>query len=167
MYMRMIRTLCSRYVCTWYQPAEIYTYVRYVPPVDAHVWRQLHLSAVARCSDSYCIFRSCNTSDLLCQTLASRQRFEMRRQTRGSLTWVYLPESTWTPPVKHTADYLALRAYIQKRPRLAERPKSNRKNKTQTGIGQCCIWALYRDTLFVGGFKMNSIHAANYKWCQS
>ena len=46
-----------RYVCTWYQPAEIYTYVRYVPPVDAHVWRQLHLSAVARCSDSYCIFR--------------------------------------------------------------------------------------------------------------
>ena len=25
----MIRTLCSRYVCTWYQPAEIYTwYVR-------------------------------------------------------------------------------------------------------------------------------------------
>ena len=27
-----------------------------VPPVDAHVWRQLHLSAVARCSDSYCIF---------------------------------------------------------------------------------------------------------------
>ena len=35
--------LCTRYVCTWYQPAEIYTYVRYVPPVDAqqwHVWRQ-------------------------------------------------------------------------------------------------------------------------------
>ena len=35
--------LCTRYVCTWYQPAEIYTYVRgdthdtYVPPVDAHV----------------------------------------------------------------------------------------------------------------------------------
>ena len=28
-----------------------------VPPVDAHVWWQLHLSAVARCSDSYCIFR--------------------------------------------------------------------------------------------------------------
>ena len=27
-----------------------------VPPVDAHVRRQLHLSAVARCSDSYCIF---------------------------------------------------------------------------------------------------------------
>ena len=27
-----------------------------VPPVDAHVWRQLHLSAVACCSDSYCIF---------------------------------------------------------------------------------------------------------------
>ena len=27
-----------------------------VPPVDAHVWRQLHLSAVARCSDSYCVF---------------------------------------------------------------------------------------------------------------
>ena len=26
-----------------------------VPPVDAQVWRQLHLSAVARCSDSYCI----------------------------------------------------------------------------------------------------------------
>ena len=25
-------------------------------PVDAHVWRQLYLSAVARCSDSYCIF---------------------------------------------------------------------------------------------------------------
>ena len=25
-----------------------------VPPVDAHVWRQLHVSAVARCSDSYC-----------------------------------------------------------------------------------------------------------------
>ena len=55
-YIRMIRTLCSRYVCTWYQPAEINTYVRYVPPVDAHVWRQLHVSAVARCSDSYCIF---------------------------------------------------------------------------------------------------------------
>ena len=54
--------LCTRYVCTWHQPAEIYTYVRggthdtYVPPVDAHVWRQLHLSVVARCSDSYCIF---------------------------------------------------------------------------------------------------------------
>ena len=51
--------LCTRYVCTWYQPPEIYTYVRYVPdtyvpgisrqksictyqvryapPVDAHV----------------------------------------------------------------------------------------------------------------------------------
>ena len=48
------------YVPDTYQPAEIYTYVRggthdtYVPPVDAHVWRQLHLSAVARCSDSYC-----------------------------------------------------------------------------------------------------------------
>ena len=27
-----------------------------VQPVDAHVWRQLHLSAVARFSDSYCIF---------------------------------------------------------------------------------------------------------------
>ena len=27
-----------------------------VPPVDAHVWRHLYLSAVARCSDSYCIF---------------------------------------------------------------------------------------------------------------
>ena len=25
-----------------------------VPPVDAHIWRQLHVSAVARCSDSYC-----------------------------------------------------------------------------------------------------------------
>ena len=48
-----VRTLCSRNVCTRYQPEEIYTYVRYVPPVDAHVWRQLHLSAVARCSDSY------------------------------------------------------------------------------------------------------------------
>ena len=55
--------LCSRYVCTWYQPA---TQIRMyqvpgisrqmnVPPVDAHVWRQLHVSAVARCSDSYCI----------------------------------------------------------------------------------------------------------------
>ena len=33
------------------------THDTYVPPVDAHVWRQLHLSAVARCSDSYCIFR--------------------------------------------------------------------------------------------------------------
>ena len=53
-----VRTLCSRNVCTRYQPEEIYTYryVRYVPPVDAHVSRQLHLSAVARCSDSYCIF---------------------------------------------------------------------------------------------------------------
>ena len=30
-----------------------------VPPVDAHVWRQLHLSPVARCSDSYCIFWHC------------------------------------------------------------------------------------------------------------
>ena len=29
--------LCTRYVCTWYQPAEIYTYVRYVPPVDARL----------------------------------------------------------------------------------------------------------------------------------
>ena len=35
--------LCTRCVCTWYQPAEIYTYARggthntYVPPVDAHV----------------------------------------------------------------------------------------------------------------------------------
>ena len=27
-----------------------------VPPVDAHVWRQLYRSAVARFSDSYCIF---------------------------------------------------------------------------------------------------------------
>ena len=27
-----------------------------VQPVDAHVWRQLHLSAVALFSDSYCIF---------------------------------------------------------------------------------------------------------------
>ena len=27
-----------------------------VQPVDAHVWRQLHLSAVARFSDSYCVF---------------------------------------------------------------------------------------------------------------
>ena len=27
-----------------------------VPPVNAHVWRQLHLSAVDRCSDSCCIF---------------------------------------------------------------------------------------------------------------
>ena len=32
-----VRTLCSRYVGTWYHPAEIYTYVLYVPPVDAHV----------------------------------------------------------------------------------------------------------------------------------
>ena len=32
------------------------THDTYVPPVDAHVWRQLHVSAVARCSDSYCIF---------------------------------------------------------------------------------------------------------------
>ena len=66
--------LCTRYVCTWYQPAEIYTYVRggthdtYVPPVDAHVWRQLHLSAVARCSDSYCIFAivGCDVSARRC-----------------------------------------------------------------------------------------------------
>ena len=34
------------------------THDTYVPPVHAHVWRQLHLSAVARCSDSYCIFWS-------------------------------------------------------------------------------------------------------------
>ena len=27
-----------------------------VQPVDAHVWRQLHLSAVARFSDSYCLY---------------------------------------------------------------------------------------------------------------
>ena len=34
------------------------THDTYAPPVDAHVWRQLHVSAVARCSDSYCcIFR--------------------------------------------------------------------------------------------------------------
>ena len=32
------------------------THDTYVPPVDAHVGRQLHVSAVARCSDSYCIF---------------------------------------------------------------------------------------------------------------
>ena len=63
-----VRTLCSRYVCTWYQPAEIYTYVRYVPPVDAHVWRQLHLSAVARCSDSYCIFYLFERSEFLIAT---------------------------------------------------------------------------------------------------
>ena len=50
------RTYDTRYVRTWYRPAEIYTYVHYVPPVDAHGWRQLHLSAVARCSDSCCIF---------------------------------------------------------------------------------------------------------------
>ena len=68
--------LCTRYVCTWYQPAEIYTYVRYVPPVDAHVWRQLYLSAVARCSDSYCIFArskkenlcACSTNLCVCST---------------------------------------------------------------------------------------------------
>ena len=56
--------LCTRYVCTWYQPAthQIRMYLvpgisrqTNVPPVDAHVWRQLHVSAVARCSDSYCI----------------------------------------------------------------------------------------------------------------
>ena len=35
-----------------------------VPPVDVHVWRQLHLSAVARCSDSYCIFTSYASSIL-------------------------------------------------------------------------------------------------------
>ena len=35
-----------------------------VPPVDAHVWRQLHVSAAARCSDSYysCIFFSTSTN---------------------------------------------------------------------------------------------------------
>ena len=32
------------------------THDTYVPPLDARVWRQLHVSAVARCSDSYCIF---------------------------------------------------------------------------------------------------------------
>ena len=31
------------------------THDTYVPPVDACVWRQLHLLAVARCSNSYCI----------------------------------------------------------------------------------------------------------------
>ena len=73
--------LCTRYV--WYQVRIMYQIRMYhtcrctinstavslfvyslvgggthdtnVPPVDAHVWRQLHLSAVARCSDSYCI----------------------------------------------------------------------------------------------------------------
>ena len=33
------------------------------PPVDAHVWRQLLLSAVARFSDSYCIFRAKRVSN--------------------------------------------------------------------------------------------------------
>ena len=74
--------LCTRYV--WYQVRIMYQIRMYhtcrctinstavslfvyslvgggthdtnVPPVDAHVWRQLHLPAVARCSDSYCIF---------------------------------------------------------------------------------------------------------------
>ena len=32
-----------------------------VPPVDTHIWQQLHLSAVVRCSDSYCIFFIANT----------------------------------------------------------------------------------------------------------
>ena len=49
-----------QHVCTWYQPAPNIRICRYlctnVQPVDAHVWRQLHLSAVARFSDSYCIF---------------------------------------------------------------------------------------------------------------
>ena len=50
------RTMCVCTVCSerW-DTAEDGTNV---PPVDAHVRRQLHLSAVARCSDSYysCIF---------------------------------------------------------------------------------------------------------------
>ena len=45
---------------TWYHPAEIYTYVRYVPPVDAHVWPQLHLSAVARCYNTSTNYVSCD-----------------------------------------------------------------------------------------------------------
>ena len=77
--------LCTRYV--WYQVRIMYQIRMYhtcrctinstavslfvyslvgggtndtnVPPVDAHVWRQLHLSAVARCSRSYCIFFYC------------------------------------------------------------------------------------------------------------
>ena len=63
---KYLYVLCTRYVCTWYQPAtqiRMYLVLRtwYQPadersPVDAHVWRQLHVSAVARCSDSYWLY---------------------------------------------------------------------------------------------------------------
>ena len=77
-------------VLVWYQVRIMYqirmylvsagricTYVRYVPPVDAHVWRQLHLSAVARCSDIYCIFvlRYASTQEVLEPVLWPLTRF--------------------------------------------------------------------------------------------
>ena len=55
--------LCTTYVLYLVSAGYPDTYVpgisrqTNVQPVDAHVWRQLHVSAVARCSDSYyCIF---------------------------------------------------------------------------------------------------------------
>ena len=71
-YRRLLLFTLTRYVCMYntcrctMNSTSVSLFVRslvgggthdtYVPPVDAHVWRQLHLSAVARCSDSYCIF---------------------------------------------------------------------------------------------------------------
>ena len=71
-YRRLLLFTLTRYVCMYntcrctMNSTSVSLFVRslvgggthdtYVPPVDAHVWRQLHVSAVARCSDSYCIF---------------------------------------------------------------------------------------------------------------
>ena len=48
------------------------THDTYVPPVDAHVWRQLHVSAVARGSDSYSIWFLKNAEMLRIQMFAVR-----------------------------------------------------------------------------------------------
>ena len=105
--------LCTRYVCTWYQPAEIYTYVRggthdtYVPPVDAHVWRQLHLSAVARCSDScilyhgiiyniYYILRSIYLSSLWLSS-STRRRFYPQRSSGQAVVTGVVPSPLCVP----------------------------------------------------------------------
>ena len=62
------------------------THDTYVPPVDAHVWRQLHLSAVAGCSDSYCIFFILvSVSFVLLSVLASSTLL-----TALQCTWYYL-----------------------------------------------------------------------------
>ena len=59
----------------------------YVPPVDAHVWRQLHLSAVARCSDSYCILLGYHAEHVPAISSAWNIFFKFRRRGRDRTKW--------------------------------------------------------------------------------